>query len=392
MKLKSFLTFWMMIALVIPFSWKNGKASADSACDSMYVVLTGKTYTVKPTGVDDTPNLQCAFDEAVAAGAGAKVELSSGTFHTAQIVVNNFYGTFKGNGAKNTVIINLPNLYVTPVDFYLSPPSAENPWSALFAFTGGNFLISDLAIHIVGQEPTTGWTVFGIDPPLKELSSAIVILGSQAHAEINRVLLEGEETDGWLFRYNLINGIFFEGFSGQYPWLPISGSFKVHHSVFQTQDSALPVYNLSNTTVVISNNDFEGNLSATLVSDLVNSRFEFSYNYVKGTIGVDFYTSDIPADTGSDFLIKNNVFQVDVVGVALEQVFGEGNKCLLQGNNVQNVTDLGIYLGPGTTGCTVVGGNNKVNVLDLGTGNILVGVNSRGTGVGPTIAHFMKNK
>lgn len=74
----------------------------------------------------------------------------------------------------------------------------------------------------------------------------------------------------------------------------------------------------------------------------------------------------------------------------MEPNFGSGNECLLAGNNVQNVTGLGIFLGPETVGCTVIGGNNKTNVVDLGIENVLVGVNNMGTGIGPTIRHLMK--
>ena len=77
--------------------------------------------------------------------------------------------------------------------------------------------------------------------------------------------------------------------------------------------------------------------------------------------------------------------------MALEQTFGEGNQCLLLGNNVQS-PEVGIFLGEGISGCTVVGGNSKTNVVDLGTGNVLTGVNNMGTGVGPTIRSFMRMK
>jgi hypothetical protein len=105
---------------------------------------------------------------------------------------------------------------------------------------------------------------------------------------------------------------------------------------------------------------------------------------VNAIIGFDLYNIFATESVGSIFLTKNNVFR-GAVGPALEMTFGEGNDCLLQGNNVQNVTDIGIFLGEGVHGCTVVGGSNKTNVLDLGTNNILVGVNNMGTGVGPDI-------
>jgi hypothetical protein len=128
------------------------------------------------------------------------------------------------------------------------------------------------------------------------------------------------------------------------------------------------------------------------VSDINTSALEFSNNrIVDAVIGFDVWDFFGPEFVGSTFIIRNNIIQ-GTIGIAFEQTFGEGNECLLLGNNVQNTMDIGIYLGPGTMGCTVIGGSNKTNVLDLGTDNILVGVNNMGTGVGPTIHHFMKLK
>jgi hypothetical protein len=93
-------------------------------------------------------------------------------------------------------------------------------------------------------------------------------------------------------------------------------------------------------------------------------------------------------DVGSTFLIKSNRFH-GPTGIALEQNTGEGNQCLVLGNNVQQVSDIGVYLGPGVRGCTVVG-NNHTNVLDLGTDNILVGVNNKGAGAGQSIQNVFR--
>jgi hypothetical protein len=388
MKTKFFLTVLMILSLIIPFVWFTDRASADSSCDPTYVTQTGKTLKINPTGVDDTANLQCAFDLAVAVGSGAKVQLSSGTFYTAQIVVDGFYGQFMGEGMDNSVVTNLPNLYVTPENMYFNPPSADNPWPSLFAFIGGDYIISDLAIHISGDDGTTGWTIFGISPPITELAHGVAILGDHANARFERVLVEGELAGNSLFGYNLINGIFYEGFIGEYP-PPISGKFQVYNSVFRRMASGTPVSNLENAKVIISHNTFEDVFFGMDGGDFVYSSLEFSHNHVNAVLGFDLYNIFAAEDVEADFLIKNNVFRGEL-GPIFEQDFGIGNECLLLGNNVQNVTDIGIYLGPGITGCTVVGGSNKTNVLDLGTDNILVGVNNMGSGVGPTIQHFMR--
>jgi len=388
MKTKILWITLLVIGLVSGMTLATGVAFADTPCDSVYVMQSGNVITVSPTGTDDTANIQCAFDTAVANGPGVDVRLSSGTFHTAQIVVNDFHGNFYGAGMNNTTVFNLPNLYVTPVDMYFDPPSADNPWPSLFAFVSGDFVVSDLAIHISGDNGTTGWTIFGIDPPITELAHGIAILGSHADSRFEHVLVEGEPADNSLLGYNLINGIFYEGFTGEVS-PPISGYFNVVDSTFRNLGSGTPIYNLYEARVVVSRNTFEDVFLGMDGGDLVDSSLEFSHNTVNAFIGLDIYNLDLAQDVGSAILIKNNKFQ-GVIGPALEQTFGEGNQCLFQGNNLQNVSDIGIYLGEGIHDCTVVGGSNKTNVLDEGTNNVLVGVNNMGTGVGPDIQTLKK--
>ena len=383
MKTKLLLTVFLVAALVSGLTLATGVAFADTPCDSAYVTQSENTITVSPTGVDDTEHLQCAFDTAVGVGPGVDVQLSLGTFHTAQIVVNDFHGKFYGAGSKYTTVVNLPNLYVTPENFYFNPPSVDNPWPSLFVFVQGDFVVSDLALHISGDNGTMGWTIFGIDPPITELAHGVAVLGPHANSRFERLLVEGEPADNSLLGYNLINGVFYEGFVGEAPD-PISGYFHVFDSTFRQVGSGTPIYNLYQAEVVVSRNTFDDVFLGMDGGDLVNSSLEYSHNTVSGFIGLDIYNLNLVEDVGSVILIKNNRFR-GVIGPILEQTFGDGNDCLLQGNNVQNVSDIGILLGEGIHSCTVVGGSNKTNVLDFGTDNVLVGVNNMGTGVGPEI-------
>jgi len=382
------LPLFLVIVLVGGVAFATSEVFADTPCDSAYVTQSGNVISVQPNGADDTSNIQCAFDTAVATGPGGDVLLSSGTFYTAQIVVNDFHGKFHGAGSKYTTVVNLPNLYVTSVDFYFDPPSADNPWPSLFAFVGGDFVVSDLAVHISGDNGTTGWTIFGIDPPITELAHGIVVLGSHADSKFERVLVEGEPANNSLLGDNLINGIFFTGFIGEVP-PPISGLFQITDSTIRQVGSGTPVSNLYQAEIVVSRNIFVDVFLGMDGGDFVYSSLEFSHNIVNAVIGFDLYDIFATEDAGSEFLIKNNVFR-GAIGPALEMNFGHGNSCLLQGNNVQNVTDTGIYLGEGIRGCTVVGGSNKTNVFDDGTNNVLVGVNNMGSGVGPDIQTLMK--
>jgi hypothetical protein len=67
----------------------------------------------------------------------------------------------------------------------------------------------------------------------------------------------------------------------------------------------------------------------------------------------------------------------------------------IQGNNFQTLDAfiVPIYLGPGTYGCTVVGGNTKDIVYDDGTDNLVVGVNNmNGHSPGQELADAQEQK
>lgn len=145
------------VVLMLVFVLVSGTAAAQPAnpCNPDYVVRMGNIIRVSPTGIDDTDNLQCAIDLAIAKNPGKTVLLMPGTFHTAQLVANDFHGTLRGSGINRTVIVNLPDLYVTPHDYYLNPPSADNPIPVLISFVDGDLKVLNLTVRVVGQAPTT---------------------------------------------------------------------------------------------------------------------------------------------------------------------------------------------------------------------------------------------
>jgi hypothetical protein len=333
-----------------------------------------RTITVLPTGVDDTANLQCAFDNAVAAGTSA-VQLEKGTYYTRQIVVNNFKGTFTGAGAQASVLTNLPNLYVTPVNAYYQAPSASNPSPNLVSFVGGDFLVSDMGIQITGSAPTTGWTIFGL-PSLYDLANGFAVLGTYAKAVFSHVDVEGQYAPNPVANYNLYNGISFAGFIGQQS-PPITGSLVVQNSTFQHLGSAVAVANVSDAAVLISHNNAEDVFDAMDVFGLLNTRYEFSFNKVEGaSFGGYLYdgsssegTAELYA-TSSEILVANNSFSGQY-GVYLDATFKGGSTCQVLGNQFPNVTVLGIYLGTGTSHC-LVAGNSSTSIQNLGTDNLIL--------------------
>jgi len=61
-------------------------------------------------------------------------------------------------------------------------------------------------IRAVGEQPTTGWSLFGMT--FTELAHAVVVLGPQADVVIDHVTVEGQEVANSFVGFNLFNGGF----------------------------------------------------------------------------------------------------------------------------------------------------------------------------------------
>jgi hypothetical protein len=94
------------------------------------------------------------------------------------------------------------------------------------------------------------------------------------------------------------------------------------------------------------------------------------------------------------FVTNNIITGSGFAGIWIEPFGTPASGCLLQGNNVENFDALltPIYLGPGTNSCTVIGGNNKTNVIDEGIDNTLVGVNNQSVNIGLSLSEALEEK
>ena len=92
---------------------------------------------------------------------------------------------------------------------------------------------------------------------------------------------------------------------------------------------------------------------------------------------------------------NNRITGRGVAGIWVEPFGTPATDWLLLGNNLSafDAEMAGIYLGPGTSNCTVIGGDLKENVLDEGTDNILVGINNQnGNPPGPALHDALEQK
>ena len=141
-----------LVAVVGVAATANG-----GACDTHYVQAKHKQILVLPTGGDDTANLQCALDLGATRGPGVVVQLSAGTFHTAQLVIQGLRGVVRGVSQKRTTVQNLDT--PLPIDnpcigagpcFNQEPPSATNRYPALVSVVGEHVALSDMTFDIAG--------------------------------------------------------------------------------------------------------------------------------------------------------------------------------------------------------------------------------------------------
>lgn len=364
-----------------------GSGIARATCDPAYVRQNSRVITVLPTNVDDTANLQCAFNLGSQI-PGVVLQLLKGTYITGRLKVDGFIGTVRGKGMRSTIIRNADApIYVTPDDFYQVDPISDAfapPY--LIVFLGGDYTVTDLTVSTVGAEPATDWSIFGIREWLghgiKSLAGPLVILGSptgrgyrKANAAFYRVKLTGELSNDPLYGYNVYNGIFIEGFVG--PALqPLRGRFSINESVFDTVASAAPTLNLRNSWISISGNTLNNVVAGGEVIDLKNTVYDYSHNQVTGSSGILMYDNCMGSESNcgmqsSELIIRNNKFR-GTDGVLIDANFSAGTTGLVLGNDFSEVSGLAVRLGQGTSKCLVVL-NAPATVEDLGTGNIVIG-------------------
>jgi hypothetical protein len=355
MKPKFFLAAGVVLMLAFVLVLGTAAAQPANPCDPAYVVRTGKVLRVSPTEVDDTANIQCAFDWANDIGPGMTVRLLPGTFHTAQILVVDFHGAFQGSGRDHTTIVNLPDLPVIP-DIETIPPSPDNPWPNLFIFIDSDVTLSNMAIHIFGENPVGPWSV-GDFGPVNQFGAAIIVSGTESHFNVSHISLEGEQSSTSPVGYNVFNGIYFEGYitPTAVDFLPLSGSFHVTGSIFKSIGWPTDFINVTNAKLTFSHNTYKDVIEGIEGADMTNSSVVVHNNRIEtnewGT-GILFLNYLIPQDIGASYVIRNNVIKAPI-GIAMYQTMDDASTCLIKTNKLQWVTDTPIFLGPGAQACVL---------------------------------------
>lgn len=333
---------WLFTAAVAVVLSAGGTRAALADCEG--VARVGHAWVVSPSGTDDTARIQCALDEARAAGRGRTVWLKPGTFHVGLVRVQGFDGYFKGAGMNATRITPLLALDC-PAEL------AEGRWPVLVAFDAGYPRISDMTFEMTidQMDPCLPYTAPWDPVPQTGLGALLVVGGGPiAEADADRCeTLEPVKGNATIEHV---------GFRGPYPstteaqaaqmarryvehavniggWgnygstyctdyvRRVTGKFAVTNSSFQDINSAgVGAQGLLHATVKVGGSPRMGNFFkdvgfSFLSFDAANSMMEASYNHSDTQCLMGMYAvQSAPwihlADADSTFLVHHNDLRV----------------------------------------------------------------------------------
>ena len=93
-----------LVILIAVNSWSGPALALTNPCDPEFVEIDGAGFFLRPSGNDDTDNVQCALDSAVDQNI-ALVSLGAGSFQVTSLRVSNFKGEFKGQSKSRTTLL-----------------------------------------------------------------------------------------------------------------------------------------------------------------------------------------------------------------------------------------------------------------------------------------------
>jgi len=140
--MKRIILLALAVGLLFSCSKSDDYDEGFSGMDLKAKKVTPEVFVVTPGGVDDTPAICQAFDDAKAAGPGSIVQLVEGEYHVGYMEIFDFCGSLIGAGKDKTVITVLPGLNL---DLLLS----QHLLPCMVKFVGGDVQMS----HFTMQTP-----------------------------------------------------------------------------------------------------------------------------------------------------------------------------------------------------------------------------------------------
>ncbi|MBE0673343.1 MAG: hypothetical protein IH591_01655, partial [Bacteroidales bacterium] len=260
-----------------------------------------EVFVVTPNGLDDTPALAQAFDDAKVAGPGSIVKLVEGEYHVGYMEIFDFYGSLMGAGKDKTIITLLPGMDIDAL-------WAQNLTHCQVKFVGGDVHMSNFTMQTPPGILSTGGPGWGHIYAMMNFSafSAIYELGNESRSinvVIDNVRFKGhylEGGPGYLHGYNSFMGVRvgFDCFSNVWsgPLMPREKiDFKITNSEFDTFCYGLALEGMKNSRAVVGEKT-KGNI----------------FNNLDQQAGV-WESRDV------EILIEGNIFNVPEYGYGFDQ-------------------------------------------------------------------------
>jgi hypothetical protein len=298
---------------------------AGSLFSLLPAIAAAVTLRLSPNGVDDTPQLQAALETCAGAVAPCRIALDRGTFHTNFLLVSNFHGEIRGQGAGVTIVQPLLGRYLRPsLRPFDAPPTLSAPYPSLLHFAdGGDIALVNLTLDFPSSMRMLGWYQHFWSTML----SAVLVDGGMDHrARLQMTdveVLASPHCGIFRFRSNVMAAVLFGGRQAYFPVLASvqpqrlgGGTFIARRTFIRDTGIGFAVHEAEHLDVLIVDNDIQHTRrNAVSLFDLGGSRVRVLDNRIaaEGTI-INNYRGFLEMDPlraplstePSNFLIARN--------------------------------------------------------------------------------------
>jgi hypothetical protein len=296
-------------------------------------IAAAVTLRLSPNGVDDTPQLQAALETCAGAVTPCRIALNRGTFHTNFLLVSNFRGEIRGQGAGVTIVQPLLDRYLRPsLRPFDAPPTLSAPYPALLHFTdGGDIALVNLTLNFPSSMKMLGWYQHFWSTML---SAVLVDGGMDDRARLSMTgveVLANPRCGVFTFRSNVMAAVLFGGRQAYFPVLTSvhperlgGGTFIARRNFIRDTGIGFAVHEAAHLDVRIVDNDVQHTRrNAVSLFDLGGSRVRVVDNRIaaEGTI-INNYRGFMefdplrapPSTEPSNFLIAQNSITLTGLG------------------------------------------------------------------------------
>ena len=346
---------------------------AQSTCDGDFVKFRDHAINILPTGVDDTVNLQCALDHAIA-NDFPLVNLGKAEYFISSVIAANYVGTLSGSTIASTTV----NVLNDSINCQAMLDRKRAPSAIKFASGEPRIRNMTIVTDTPCVDHSIGLYVLHFTGVADQETSCTsdVIFGS-----VDRVVLQGTEVYDPLSTAvaALPEGSFFGGCQ-----TTLLGTFKLNRSEITGYTNGVTTILHSGAQVDINFNHFAHNRfdvlipNANLSATITRNNFIGVAGSESDYTGIQVLTDDIAAPDSNRVVIHKNTFDIAAPGPA--------NGSAIMFNQTEKIAKLSTIASENTFNLAgnaafgIVGGGVSGSIVN---GNLFRGSASTGIAANP---------